>query len=78
MRMTAKYDDGTIEVEFSAVGYENDYMVDRSPTWFEWKDEEIETLKILGVEIKDINALPAELISEILGLAYQCEFKVDQ
>lgn len=76
-RGTATYNGEEIEVAFSATGVLSDYGVDRSPTWIEWEDIEIEELTILGHKV-DPKILPDELVEAIRELADDLEFEAEE
>ena len=67
-RGTATHNGEEVYVAFSATGTLSDYGVDRSPTWIEWEDIEIEELTILGHKV-DPKILSAELVETIRELA---------
>ena len=76
-RGTATHSGEAIEVAFSATGVLSDYGVDRSPTWIEWEDIEIEELTILGFKV-DPKILPDELVEAIRELADELEFEAEE
>lgn len=76
-RGTAYHNGEELEVAFSASGVLSDYGVDRSPTWIEWEDIEIEGLAILGHKV-DPKILPAELVEAIRELADDLEFETEE
>jgi len=76
-RGTASYTGEEVEVAFSATGQLTDYGVDRSPTWIEWEDIEIEELTILGHKV-DPKILSAELVETIRELADDLEFETEE
>jgi len=76
-RGTATHNGEEIEVAFSATGVRSDYGVERSPTWIEWEDIEIEELTILGHKV-DPKILPAELVEVIRELADDLEFEAEE
>lgn len=76
-RGTATYNGEELEVAFSASGVLSDYGVDRSPTWIEWEDIEIEELTILGLKV-DPKILPDELVEAIRELADDLEFEAEE
>lgn len=76
-RGTATYKGEELEVAFSAYGVLSDYGVDRSPTWIEWEDIEIEELTILGHKV-DPKILPDELVEAIRELADDLEFETEE
>lgn len=76
-RGTAAHNGEEIEVAFSATGVLSDYGVDRSPTWIEWEDIEIEELTILGHKV-DPTILPADLVEAIRELADDLEFEAEE
>jgi len=73
-RGTANHNGEEVEVAFSATGHLTDYGADRSPTWIEWEDIEIEELTILGHKV-DPKILSAELVETIRELADDLEFE---
>lgn len=75
-RGTATHNGEELEVAFSASGVLSDYGVDRSPTWIEWEDIEIEELTILGHKVDPKN-LPDELVEAIRELADDLEFEFE-
>lgn len=76
-RGTATYSGEEVEVEFSTTGTLTDYGVDRSPTWIEWEDIEIEELTILGHNVDHLT-LPDELVEAIRELADEVEFEAEE
>ena len=70
----AKHNGAEVALAFIATGVVTEYGVDRSPTWIEWDNVEINDLTILGVAV-DVSKLPVDLQEAIYALADDLEFE---
>lgn len=72
MRVEALVNLEEISVWFSAKPEMTDYGVPRSPTWVEYEDIRVESVEILGVEVKP-SSLPVELQEALLELSSEVD-----
>lgn len=71
--MQAFYDDGILDLCFTAHAERCDYGVQGSPVWNEICDVKIDSLKILGVKVP-AESLPLELQDALIDLAHDLEW----
>jgi len=80
MRYIGSYNGAEIEVDFIADTELTDYGVPRSPVWREIIPEtvKIQSLSILGCEVKEPYSLPSGVIESIEDLADEVEFQPEE
>lgn len=75
MTAVGKFIGEEVEVHFQAETTETDLGVPRSPKFTEVGEAEIVALSILGVDVKDPDKLPSDLVNAIYELAEEVEFE---
>ena len=71
---TATFSGQELTVTFNGRAVKADYGVSGSPVWTEVVDIEVQSLKILGIDV-DINALPDALQKAIMDISDDLEFE---